>query len=49
MTVHKSQSSSYYNVFVDTDDILNNNNINDCKRCIYTAYTRAINELHINL
>ena len=49
MTVHKSQSSSYYNVFVDNDDILNNNNINDCKRCIYTAYTRAMNELHINL
>ncbi|MBA42781.1 MAG: hypothetical protein CMF62_02090 [Magnetococcales bacterium] len=47
MTVHKSQSSSYYNVFVDVDDIMLNHNENDCKRCIYTAFTRTVNELHL--
>jgi hypothetical protein len=46
-SVHKSQGSSFYNVFVDTDDILNNNNIDEAKRCIYTAFTRTSNELHI--
>jgi len=48
-SVHKSQGSSFYNVFVDTEDILNNNNEEEAKRCIYTAFTRASNELHILL
>jgi hypothetical protein len=47
MTVHKSQSSSYYNVFVDVDDILLNKNHDECKRCVYTALTRTVNELHL--
>jgi hypothetical protein len=46
-SVHKSQGSSFYNVFVDTDDILNNKNEDEAKRCIYTAFTRSSNELHI--
>ena len=46
-SVHKSQGSSFYNVFVDTDDILNNLNDDEAKRCIYTAFTRSSNELHI--
>lgn len=48
-SVHKSQGSSFYNVFVDTDDILNNPNEDEAKRCIYTAFTRSSNELHILL
>ncbi len=47
ISCHKSQSSTYYNVFVDADDILNNNNDDEAKRCIYTALTRASNEIHI--
>ena len=46
-TSHKAQGSSYYDVFIDLDDILKNGNINEMKRCIYTAITRAVNELHI--
>lgn len=46
-SVHKSQGSSFYNVFVDSDDILNNQNQEEAKRCIYTAFTRSSNELHI--
>ena len=46
-SVHKSQGSSFYNVFVDCDDILNNSNEDEAKRCLYTAFTRSSNELHI--
>jgi len=48
-SVHKSQASTYYNVFVDMDDILKNRNINEGKRCLYTAITRVSNEVHILL
>ncbi|AYV84110.1 MAG: UvrD-family helicase [Hyperionvirus sp.] len=48
-SVHKSQGSSFYNVFVDSDDILNNPNPDEAKRCIYTALTRASNEIHLLL
>ncbi len=47
VTVHKSQGSSFYNVFVDIDDILMNKSNNDAKRCVYTAVTRTSNELHL--
>ncbi len=47
ISCHKSQSSTYFNVFVDADDILNNPNNDEAKRCIYTALTRASNEIHI--
>jgi len=46
-TAHKSQGSSYYNVFVDADDIFKNNNIDEAKRCLYTAMSRTSNELHL--
>lgn len=46
-SVHKSQGSSFYNVFVDCDDILNNPNEDEAKRCLYTAFTRSSNELYI--
>jgi len=47
ISCHKSQSSTYFNVFVDADDILNNMNGDEAKRCIYTAITRASNTVHI--
>lgn len=46
-SVHKSQSSTFFNVFVDTPDILLNQNSDEAKRLIYTAFTRVSNELHI--
>jgi len=47
LSIHKSQGSSYFNVFVDLDDVMKNKNIDETKRCIYTALTRTSNELHI--
>lgn len=48
-TVHKSQGSTYYTVYIDMNDIQLNikNNPNETKRCIYTAITRASNALHL--
>ena len=46
-TCHRAQGSTYYNVFVDADDILKNNNLDEAKRCLYTAITRTSNELHL--
>jgi hypothetical protein len=47
ITCHKAQASTYSNVFIDSDDILNNKNSEEAKRCIYTALSRASNEIHI--
>jgi len=47
ITVHRSQGSTYYNVYIDADDIFMNKNGNEAKRCIYTALTRASNEIHV--
>ena len=47
ITTHKSQGSTYYNVWIDLDDMLDNGRIEEAKRCIYTAVTRSSNELHI--
>jgi len=46
ITVHKSQGSTYENIFIDILDIIKNNNI-DIKSCVYTAVTRASNSLCI--
>ena len=46
-TVHKSQGSTYGKVFIDLDDIFKNFKVEDTKRCIYTALTRA--SLEVNL
>ncbi len=48
-TCHKSQGSTYYNVFVDIPDMLLNTNSDDSKRCIYVACSRASNKLFILL
>ncbi len=47
LSVHKSQASTFYNVFVDIDNILLNRSQNEAKICIYTAITRTSNELHL--
>jgi hypothetical protein len=47
ITTHKAQGSTFNNVFIDADDILTNTNLTEAKRCIYTALTRASNEIHI--
>jgi len=47
ITSHKSQGSTFYNVYVDCDDILNNNNNNEAKRCMYTSFTRASNKIKL--
>lgn len=46
-TVHKSQASSYNNVYVDVDDILNNPRTKEGIRCVYTAQTRAVKNLYL--
>lgn len=47
MTTHKSQGSTFHNVFVDMVDILKNNSKDDANRCLYTSFSRTANELHI--
>jgi len=47
ITTHKSQGSTFSNVFVDVRDILTNTDENVAKRCVYTAFSRCSNELHI--
>ncbi len=47
ISTHKAQGSTFQIVYVDLDDIYKNRNIEELKRCIYTALTRASNELHI--
>lgn len=47
ITTHSSQSSTYWDVFIDTKDMLNNRVESDCKRLIYTAMTRVSNSLFI--
>ena len=45
ITVHKSQGSTFKNVFIDMNDILDNNNLSETSRCLYTSIT--ISELNI--
>lgn len=48
ITAHRAQGSTYTNVFVDTGDILVNPNMEEAKRCLYVAVTRASRRLYIN-
>ena len=49
ITTHKSQGSTYKNVFVDILNIVNTH-INEHKfNCLYTAITRASNDLNVYL
>lgn len=47
ITVHKSQGSTFLNVFIDMNDILDNNNQNETTKCLYTAITRSSKTLNL--
>lgn len=47
ITCHKAQGSNLYNVYVDLDDVLQNKNSLESRKCAYTALTRTSNQLHI--
>lgn len=48
ITTHKSQGSTYKNVYIDMSDIINNNPDNkNSHQCLYTAITRASNKVNI--
>ncbi len=47
ITVHKSQGSTFKNVFIDMNDILSNNNINETSKCLYTSITRSSQTLKL--
>ena len=47
ISCHKTQGSTYKNVYIDLENILKNQNISEMKRCFYTAITRASNEVNI--
>lgn len=47
ITVHKSQGSTFLNVFIDINDILDNNNQSETSKCLYTAITRSSKTLNL--
>ena len=48
ITTHKSQGSTFNNIYVDMNNIiLKNTNRNESYRCLYTAITRTSNKLNI--
>jgi hypothetical protein len=49
MTVHKSQGSTFENVFVDAYDILVNPNREEALRCLYVAVSRASHNVVLNI
>ena len=48
ITTHKSQGSTYKNVYIDMSDIINSNpNDKNSHQCLYTAVTRASDKIKI--
>lgn len=47
ITTHKSQGSTYKNIYVDASDILLNQRTEEAKRCLYTALTRASGKIYM--
>ncbi len=47
ITVHKSQGSTFKNVFIDISDIFENNNLEETSKCLYTAITRSSNSIEL--
>lgn len=47
ITCHKAQGSSFHDVYVDLDDILQNKKKIESRKCAYTAATRVSNELNM--
>lgn len=47
ITVHKAQGSTFKCVFSDINDILNNNNIDEASKCLYSCITRSSESLYL--
>ena len=47
ITVHKSQGSTFKNVFIDIMDIFENHNQSEKLKCLYTAITRSSHTLEL--
>jgi len=47
LTVHKSQGSTYDDVYIEYDNILSNTRETEKLKLLYTAITRSSNKLHI--
>ena len=47
LTVHKSQGSTYDNVYIEYNNILSNLKEIEKHKLLYTAITRCINKLHV--
>ncbi len=47
ITVHKSQGSTFKNVFIDLFDIFENKNKEEVLKCLYTAITRTSDSLEL--
>ena len=47
LTVHKSQGSTYDDVYIEYNNILSNTNISEKNKLLYTAITRCSNNLHV--
>jgi len=45
MTVHKSQASTYHTVILDVKDAMKDRDTKERQRLLYTAVTRASNNL----
>jgi superfamily I DNA/RNA helicase len=47
LTVHKSQGSTYDDVYIEYSNILSNSKIIEGSKLLYTAITRGANKLHV--
>jgi len=47
LTVHKSQGSTYDDVYIEYNNILSNTNTSEKNKLLYTAITRCSNKLHV--
>jgi len=47
LTIHKSQGSTYDDVYVEYNNILSNSKEEERNKLLYTAITRCVNKLHI--
>ena len=47
ITTHNSQASTFSHCWVDLDDIVDNPNSDEARKCVYTAVTRTANSVFI--
>ena len=48
ITVHRAQGSTFQNVFIDSENILANRNLQEALQCLYVAVTRASKNIILN-